>query len=120
MRGKRSEQIVLQKIIGYCDGVAQILEKHHFDKEEFENDREFQFASGMCIIQIGELVTRLGEDFMKRYSDIPWRQIRGMRNIYAHDYDIVDNDMVWETLTEEIPILREKIQKIYHVISVEE
>lgn len=55
MRGKRSEQIVLQKIIGYCDGVAQILEKHHFDKEEFENDREFQFASGMCIIQIDEL-----------------------------------------------------------------
>lgn len=120
MRGKKSERIVLQKMLRYCDEIAQILKKHHFDREEFENDVEFQFASGMCIIQLGELVARLNEDFMKQYSDIPWRQIRGMRNIYAHDYDVIDNDMVWETITEEIPELKEKLQIIFNIVYARE
>lgn len=106
MRGKKSEHIVLQKMIRYCDEIAQILKKHRFNREEFENDTEFQFACGMCIIQLGELVAGLDDDFVKKYSDIPWRQIKGMRNIYAHDYDIVDNDIIWETITEEIPVLK--------------
>ena len=114
MKGKKSEQIVLQKMVRYCNEIALILEKHHFSREDFENDTEFQFACGMCIIQIGELVTKLDEDFIKKYSDIPWRQIKGMRNIYAHDYDIIDNDTVWESITEEIPELKEKLQFILH------
>lgn len=112
MRGKKSGQIMLQKMIHYCDEVAQILEKHHFDREDFENDTEFQFACGMCVIQIGELVAGLDENFMKKYVDIPWRQIKGMRNLYAHDYDVIDNDVVWESITEEIPELKDKLQAI--------
>lgn len=120
MKGKKAERIILKKIIRYCDEIAQILKKHNFDKEDFENDSEFQFAAGMCIIQIGELVSRLDDDFIKGYSDIPWRQIKGMRNIYAHDYDIVDDEMIWETVTEEIPELKEKIQIIFNEVSEEE
>lgn len=116
MRGKKSEQIVLQKMLRYCDEMEQILNKHHSNREEFEKDTEFQFACGMCIIQIGELVSGLDDDFVKKYSDIPWRQIKGMRNIYAHDYDIIDNDIIWETITEEIPELREKLQAIFQTL----
>jgi len=101
-------------MIQYCNKITQILEKHHFSREEFENDMEFQFASGICIIQIGELVARLDEDFIAKYTNIPWRQIKGMRNIYAHDYDIIDNDTVWETITKEIPGLKEKLQIIFN------
>lgn len=117
MKGRKSERIILQKMIQYCNRIAQILEKHHFNRNEFENDMEFQFASGMCIIQIGELVSRLDEDFIGNFPDIPWRQIKGLRNIYAHDYDIIDNNIIWETITEEIPDLQEKIQVILNNIS---
>lgn len=72
---------MLQKTICYCNEITRILEKHHFSKEDFEGEPEFQFAAGMCIIQIGELVTRLDEDFIKRYPRISWRQIKGLRNI---------------------------------------
>lgn len=120
MRGKKSEQIILQKIIRYCDEITRILKKHHYNKKDFENDIEFQFASGMCIIQIGELVSRLNEDFIGNFPDIPWRQIKGLRNIYAHDYDIIDNNIIWETITEEIPDLQEKIQVILNIISEKE
>lgn len=120
MRGKKSERIVLQKIIQYCDDIGRMLEKHNFSKEDFENDMEFQFANGMCIIQIGELVARLDEDFVKKYPDIPWRQIKGMRNIYAHDYDMIDNDTIWEAVTEEIPELKAKLKEILNIVSEED
>ncbi len=51
---------------------------------------------------------------MSKYSEIPWRQIKGMRNIYAHDYDIIDNETVWEAVTEEIPALKGKLQTIWN------
>ncbi len=116
MRGEKSQSILLQKMIRYCDEIAQILEKHHFDKKDFEQNTEFQFAVGMCIVQIGELVARLDEKFITKYSGIPWRQIKGMRNIYAHDYDVIDNDMVWEAVTEEIPELKRELLKIMELI----
>ena len=112
MRGKKTERIVLQKMMLYCDEIAQIVKKHNFNREEFENDTEFQFACGMCIIQIGELVAGLDDDFTGKHPDIPWRQIKGMRNVYAHDYDVIDNDIIWETITEEIPELKEKLYVI--------
>lgn len=96
------------------------MEKHLCRREDFEEDTEFQFASGMCIIQLGELVARLDEDFIKKYPDIPWRQIKGMRNIYAHDYDIVDNDLIWETITVEIPELKKNLQLILIDVCSEE
>ncbi len=119
MRGRKPNQIILRKMIDYCNEVERILRKHSFDSDEFENDAEFQFACGMCIIQIGELVGRLSEDFINRYPNIPWRQIKGMRNIYAHEYDIIDNEIVWETITEEIPELKKKLEFIRAELSME-
>lgn len=119
MRGSRSNQIILRKMIDYCNEVERILNKHSFDIDEFENDAEFQFACGMCIIQIGELVGRMSDDFISQYSSVPWRQIKGMRNIYAHEYDIIDNELVWETITEDIPELKKKLEFILSESSME-
>lgn len=112
MRGKKANRIVIQKMISYCDEIEQILRKHDYKRDDFENNTEFQYACGMCIIQLGELVARLSENIMKNNPNVPWRQIRGMRNIYAHEYDIIDNDTVWEAVTEDIPLLRKLLQNI--------
>lgn len=44
MRGKKPERIMLQKMLRYCNEIEQILKKHHFNREEFDDDTEFQFA----------------------------------------------------------------------------
>lgn len=48
---------------------------------------------------------------MEVYDEIPWFAIKGMRNLHAHDYENVDLEIVWNTLMDEIPELREKILK---------
>lgn len=66
----------------------------------------------MCIIQIGELVGRLSDEFIEKYNETPWHAIKGMRNLHAHDYENVDLEIVWNTLVEDIPYLKEQINKI--------
>ena len=39
--------------------------------------------------------------------------MRGMRNLFAHEYESVDKKLLWETLTKDIPVLYEQLQKIY-------
>jgi len=66
----------------------------------------------MYILQIGELSTRLTDSVKTQYNDIPWRDIIGMRNIFAHDYDSIDAGKIWETLQFDIEPLREKCVQI--------
>ena len=44
----------------------------------------------MCIVQIGENVGGLSDEFKEKYDSIPWRDIKGMRNITTHKYDNMD------------------------------
>ena len=61
---------------------------------------------------IGEATNHVPEDVRSRYSDVPWAQLRGMRNILIHEYFGVDTDILWRAATEDVPRLREQIQKI--------
>jgi len=56
-------------------------------------------------IIIGETASHLPEDFSAMHPDLPWREMRDMRNIVVHDYFGVDNMIVWETLHKNLPPL---------------
>lgn len=103
---------VLNKIIGYCNDIEFLKEKYNCSFEKFENDISFQYSCNMCIIQIGELVGRLSEGFISIHGEIPWHAIKGMRNLHAHDYENVDLEIVWNTLMEDIPDLKEQLSKL--------
>lgn len=60
----------------------------------------------MCILQIGELVGRLSDEFKTVNSKMPWREIKAMRNIAAHNYGEIDIDILWETALYDIPSLK--------------
>ena len=109
---KSKDYEVLKKIVGYCDDIEYLKEKYACSFEKYETDISFQYACNMCIIQIGELVNRLSNECIEQHNLIPWHAIRGMRNLHAHDYENVDLEIVWNTLIEDIPYLKEQISKI--------
>jgi len=62
----------------------------------------------MLIQTIGEVVKKLSSDFLDRTPEIPWKDIKRMRNLFAHDYDnSLDFEIVWDTIEQNIPTLRE-------------
>lgn len=101
---------VIRKMMKYCVDIEYLMTKYDSDKHIFKTDISFQYACNMCIIQIGELVSRLSDEFLGQYKQIPWHAIKAMRNLHAHDYDRVDLDIVWNTLREDIPVLYKQLE----------
>lgn len=64
-------------------------------------------------MQIGELSNHFSTDFKDKHNNIPWPQIRGMRNIVAHEYGRVEVDVLWTTVTESVSQLREFCESIF-------
>jgi uncharacterized protein with HEPN domain len=109
---KRVDRVVVEKIVHYCNDIESLIKRFGSTLEKFISDSAFQYSCGMCIIQIGELTTRLSEDFKNKHADIAWKEIKGLRNIHAHDYESLDFEEIWNILNEEIPNLKNKLQKI--------
>lgn len=59
---------------------------------------------------IGEAATRTSEEMQRRYDDVPWHDITGMRNKLIHGYFGVDVDVVWETVVEDLPELKRQLE----------
>lgn len=77
-------------------------------KAEFINDKRTQLAVIMNLIIIGEAATKImdfHEAFAIANADIPWRNMRGMRNRIAHGYFDMDLEVVWDTVKLALPEL---------------
>lgn len=82
------------------------------DKQSFLADRRTQQAIIMNIIIIGEAATRIVNDYpelIDRYPNVPWRNMRGMRNRMAHGYFDINLNTVWNTVQDAIPQLIQQL-----------
>ena len=72
----------------------------------FLNSRLYQHAVAMCVLEIGELSKHLSDRFMQEHSEMPWRSICRMRDLYAHHYHRSDPHQLWSTATIDLPALK--------------
>lgn len=109
--GNTNEQI-LRHIINYAEQIEEANAMFSTSQKELENNSVYRNAVALCILQIGELANRLTEDYRAMTeAQIPWRAIRGLRNIVAHHYGKIDYKSLWETIDQDIPVLREFCEK---------
>jgi len=83
--------------------------------EEFMADRRTQQAVVLNLIVIGEAATRLLRDrpeLAVEYTDVPWRNIRGMRNRVAHGYFELNLSLVWQTVCDSLAPLVAELQRV--------
>ena len=59
-----------------------------------------------CIEIVSEATRHMPDEFKARYPGIPWPQIAGIGNVLRHDYDLVDDRIIWEVATIHFPALR--------------
>ena len=97
---------IVEHILRYCNQVETAHQDFGRSKDRFVESTTYQNAVSMCILQIGELVGRLTDDFKTANADIPWHKIRGMRNYVAHEYGSIDFEIVWFASTKSIPELQ--------------
>lgn len=106
------DHLILQKIVLYCQRIADNLSRYSHDFSAFEQDYLFQDACCMCVVQIGELVSQLSDETKAQNKAIPWRIIKDTRNFYVHAYGAIDIPSVWDTLENDIPALKTACEEI--------
>ncbi|MGD1701120.1 HepT-like ribonuclease domain-containing protein [Dapis sp. BLCC M229] len=73
------------------------------DKSELETNEEKQSAILYQIIVMGEATKRLSPEFREQYPEIPWKDIAGMRDILAHQYDLLNLNTLWDVIQSDVP-----------------
>src|SRR5215469_15053067 len=92
---------------------AQLIATYIKDTSEtaFTTDIQKQDAIIRRIEIIGEAAVHLNESTRQAIPELPFRQMRGMRNIVAHDYANVDLKIVWEVATVHVPVVCAVLEK---------
>ena len=105
---------VLEHIVHYCKQIEKTIDRFGNSYDIFAADPIYRNAAALCILQIGELVGKLTDEFRAAHPAIPWRQIKAMRNIVAHSYGTVDPETTWEIIADDIPTLKQYCLHILH------
>lgn len=101
-----------------CKYVADML-RHIADADEIIAGGEAAFmapgstirfrAAKSIIIDLSSAADRVSDEFKRARPDVPWSPIHKMRSRLAHHYDGISRTLVWETITNDLPKVREAL-----------
>ena len=80
--------------------------------ESIGEERVLELALIRLVEVIGEAAGRVSQVGQEKYTEIPWREVIGMRNRLVHGYDSVDLRVLWDTIELDLPALISKLEKI--------
>lgn len=106
MRQAERDNDQLGIILNYCERLRASLDRFGESFELFSCDIPFQDSCALCLIQIGEAVHRLSDDFKRVHPEIEWRRIYGIRCHLVHGYEMFDAEIAWDAIENEIPSLK--------------
>ena len=107
MKWQAKDRKVLEQIIRYCEKIETTIRRFGASFEAFVCDPDYVDSVSMNILQIGELAGSLSAEYVESTrAAIDWRAIKGMRNIFAHDYGSMDIERTWYTATTDVPELK--------------
>lgn len=106
----KDDLIYIEHIVNCIERIQSYISDA--DQIAFSNDFMLQDAVVRQLEIIGEATKRISQHFRKKYPDIPWSDMAGMRDVLIHDYIEVDFDIVWKTVTESIPNLKALLIKL--------
>lgn len=107
----------LPDYLGHMQEAVQLASSYveRLSKDDFLADKRTQQAVIMNLVIIGEAAAKLlqnSTEFLEQYPEVPWRNMRGMRNRIAHGYFDIDLNVVWDTVQTALPSLAERLPAI--------
>ncbi|MEK7587191.1 MAG: DUF86 domain-containing protein [Patescibacteria group bacterium] len=102
----KDDKVYIDQILDSVNKIEKFVDS--FDKEKFLTDQKTQSAVIMQLALIGEISKKISVD-TKSKIDLPWKDIAGFRDRAIHDYFEIDLEVVWNTIIEDIPILKKAL-----------
>ena len=106
----RSHMDYLEDISDAVEDIASFIKG--ISKDDFLRDKKTINAVIRSLEVMGEASKKIPSRIKKRHPSIPWKKMEGMRNKMIHEYFGVDKEILWATAKNDVPTLREPINKL--------
>ena len=109
MRGQRDLTDYLRDMLEAVVWAETFIQAMTFDA--FREDKRTVFAVIRSLEIIGEAAKKVPRSSRAKFALLPWQDMTGMRDKLIHDYIGVDETVVWKTVKEDLPMLREVLRR---------
>jgi len=106
----RDYSLYLKDILAAIESIESFIAGMNLDT--FQIDDKTNSAVMRKLEIIGEAVKQIPDEMRQEYSQIPWKEMAGMRDKLIHFYFGVDYDLVWKAITERLPNIKQDIEKM--------
>ena len=107
---KRGIELYLKDIKGSIRKIEKYTRGVNFDK--FSKDEQMIDAVVRNLSIIGEAVRNIPKEIKVKNPNVAWNEIKGMRNKVIHEYFGIDEEILWKTVQEDIPVFKKQIAKL--------
>lgn len=106
-----------ERVADIVDCCRRLRDIASVGEDGFLADELLQDAACYRLAVSGEALNHLSDDFKKQHPDLDLPDARGMRNHLTHEYHKVDLDVVWNTITTDIPDLEQTLSGVSGPVS---
>lgn len=106
----RDSTLYLKDILAAIESIEGFIAG--MDLETFQADDKTTSAVMRKLEIIGEAVKQIPDEIRQKHAHVPWKEMAGMRDKLIHFYFGVDYHLVWKTITERLPQVKQEIQKV--------
>lgn len=110
MPHKRDDIVILADMLTFAQEVVDFVDGKSWD--EYESDTQLRRAVERSVELIGEAARRISREFENSHPDIPWNKIIVQRHRLAHEYDVLDDGIIWSVAIKYVPELITQITPI--------
>lgn len=104
----RDDRLSMLDMLSHSREAVELLGDQ--ERAALGRDRVVQLALTRLVEITGEAANRVSTETQRQHPNIPWQQIIGMRNRIIHGYDVVDYDLLWDTIRTDLPPLIQALQ----------
>lgn len=107
---KKDDTVYLHHILDAIELIEDYM--RGLSENEFLSHAMAKDAVAREIEIIGEAANNISDEFQKEHPELPWIRMTGIRNRIIHEYFNVNFSIVWDTVLDDLPLLKKAIKKL--------
>ena len=106
--------VYLRQMLDFAKEAVAFSDRH--TQADLDSNRMLNLALVHLLELIGEAANRVPREQQAKYPHLPWSQMIAMRHRLVHGYDVINLDIVWNVVTQDLPPLAEQLENILSTV----